>query len=192
MWLSCCSYTAQTWELVPDLLLVLEPRGSGSSKGSYSQSVSTDLSSDPTVTPCLGQSELFTHKMHSLSRAIPEATQSSHVGALVEWPRNDELRINEGNLDGLENLQRTYLKAKDCSFQSSIRQLCLVPETETSSPPARLYESKTVEMLSKNESPRSFPFVRFHLEILFHHIQTSGRCHRTKLQIPDGKLSFRD
>jgi hypothetical protein len=48
-----------------------------------------DLPSDPTVKPCLGQSELPSQNA-SIKLGIHGVVQSSHVGALVKWPRNDE------------------------------------------------------------------------------------------------------
>jgi hypothetical protein len=141
VWLSRCSYTAQTWELVLDLLLVLEPRGSGSSRDSYSQSVSADLPSDPTVKPCLGQSELFSSQNASIKLGMHGAVQSSHVGALVKWPRNDELRIMKATRMA-QKIFHAYLKAKDCPFHR--------------------YWGAMSCIRNRNFS-RSFPFTRFHL-----------------------------
>jgi hypothetical protein len=88
----------QTWELVTDLLLVLEPRGSDR------PGILTPRASVLTFHP-IRQSNLAlarARKKNFSTKCIHKAGHIwgctiIHVGALVKWPRNDELRIVKAN-----------------------------------------------------------------------------------------------
>jgi hypothetical protein len=87
------------------------------------------------------------------------AVQSSHVGALVKWPRNDELRIMKATRMA-QKIFHAYLKAKDCPFHR--------------------YWGAMSCIRNRNFS-RSFPFTRFHLLVTMTYVHPLVPGYETEL-----------